>query len=268
MGGGYGYSAPRQDVGIKLTVKPHINDSDQVRMELTEEYSDAGSPTGALGAVPINKRTANTTIIVRDQQTVVIGGLVRETETEGRTKVPVLGDIPVLGVLFRQTKKTTQKTNLLLVLTPHIVRDQTDLRRIFETKMQQRQEFIDRYTMFDETMPWEAPPDYTRTNGFLEHIRQTQLKEEERARLSAELKPRTDKQHEPTKPIPLPSIAGEGGGGGGGSKPSAKGTRKTTPSAQGGDATPAPAAPAADTGGAPKFRIPGGAARTGAGKVE
>ncbi|RLB58555.1 MAG: type II secretion system protein GspD, partial [Deltaproteobacteria bacterium] len=114
LGGGMGFQAPRQDVGIKLKITPHINDSDQVRMELSEEFSDAGSPTGALGAVPINKRTAETTVIVRDQQTVVIGGLVREGQINGSTKVPVLGDIPVLGFLFRQSTKQTQKTNLLL----------------------------------------------------------------------------------------------------------------------------------------------------------
>ncbi len=209
LGGyGMGFSAPRQDVGIKLEITPHINDSDQVRMEIKEEFSDAGSPTGALGAVPINKRTADTTIVVRDQQTVVIGGLVRESHVNGETKVPVLGDIPVLGVLFRQTKTTKQKTNLLLILTPHIVRTQDDLRRIFERKMQQRQEFLDRYFVFGQTTPWEPEQDFGRTNGLVEHIRQTQRKLEERARLAEEMKSKGEKTHEPTTPLPLPSMAG------------------------------------------------------------
>jgi general secretion pathway protein D len=250
-------------VGIKLNITPHINDSDQVRMELKEEFSDAGAAQGALGAVPINKRTASTTIIVRDQQTVVIGGLVRETQTNGETKVPVLGDIPVLGILFRQTRKQTQKTNLLLILTPHIVRDQNDLRRIFEEKMQQRQEFIDRYTVFESTNPWEPPPDYTRTNGLLEHIRQSQLRELERWKVNEEMKPKGPMTHDPTKPIPLPSIAGPSGSSGG---KSSSGGRKTTTGSTApisGEAAP-PAAPApGDTPASPpKFRIPGAAVRS------
>ena len=267
LGGGMGFQAPRQDVGIKLNITPHINDSDQVRMELKEEFSDAGAAQGALGAVPINKRTASTTIIVRDQQTVVIGGLVRETQTNGETKVPVLGDIPVLGILFRQTKKQTQKTNLLLILTPHIVRDQNDLRRIFEEKMQQRQEFIDRYTVFESTNPWEPPPDYTRTNGLLEHIRQSQLRELERWKISEGLKPKGPMSHDPTKPIPLPSIAGSGGSSSGKPSTGRKTTGGTAPIS--GDTVPAPTPPAAEGPvNPPKFRIPGGAVRAPQSNVE
>src|SRR5690606_13511188 len=92
--GGLG-QGQRQDIGTKITVTPYINDSDQVRLELSEEISDLGARDGALGAAAINKRTAKTTLIVRDQQTVVIGGLVRDQFTVGETKVPILGDLPV-----------------------------------------------------------------------------------------------------------------------------------------------------------------------------
>ncbi|MBI4702129.1 MAG: type II secretion system secretin GspD, partial [Deltaproteobacteria bacterium] len=209
-GMGMGFQAPRQDVGIKLKVTPHINDSDQVRFEISEEFSDAGSPTGALGAVPINKRTANTTLVVKDQQTVVIGGLVRESVINGETKVPILGDIPVLGILFRQTQKKTQKTNLLLILTPYIVRDQNDLRAIFERKMQERQEFLDRYFVFSDAIPWEPDQDWARTTGLVERIRQTQIQMRERARLDAALRPEGPKEHEPVEPIDLPSFSASG----------------------------------------------------------
>ncbi|MCU0691895.1 MAG: type II secretion system protein GspD, partial [Polyangiaceae bacterium] len=74
-----GFSAPRQDVGTKIKVVPHINDSSEVRLELTEEISEQGASSGgALGAVSITKRTAQTTVVVGDQQTVVIGGLMRD----------------------------------------------------------------------------------------------------------------------------------------------------------------------------------------------
>jgi general secretion pathway protein D len=238
LGGGMGFNAPRQDVGTKVTVTPHVNDSDQVRLELQEEISEADAPTGALGAVPINKRTASTTLIVRDQQTVVIGGLMRDSITEGETKIPVLGDIPVLGFLFRQSQKTTVKSNLLLVLTPYVIRDQDDLRAIFERKMQERQEFLDRYFVFNEGMDWKPPRDFARANGLVEDIRQQILAQEEKLRLEEEAKPRGPQTHEPGDPIALPSIHGAGG-------------RATTGAAPGavirddgdGPATPPPPAP-------------------------
>ena len=256
-GGGLGFQAPRADVGIKLSITPHINDSDQVRMEISEEFSNPGPAQGALGAVPINKRTADTTVIVRDAQTVVIGGLVREAQVNNITKVPILGDIPVLGMLFQQHTSQTQKNNLLLILTPHIVRDQTDLRRIFERKMQERQEFLDRYFVFDESVPWKAPEDYTRTRGLVEHIRQTQLELEERERLAEALAPRGPKTHERVSPIALPSTA--------------TGAPKAPTGTTGGrvnkPSTPAPAAGAPATtatpgarpdSARPTFRVPGG----------
>jgi general secretion pathway protein D len=122
-----------------------------------------------------------------------------------------LGDIPIIGALFRTTKKTTQKTNLLLVLTPYIIRDQDDLRAIFERKMQERQEFLDRYFVFGDRA-WEAPKDFERANGLVEDIRQSQLQVAERARLEDEAKPKGRRTHEPGQPIAIPSIARAGGG--------------------------------------------------------
>ncbi|WP_437998530.1 type II secretion system secretin GspD [Sorangium sp. So ce185] len=209
--GGLGGQAARQDVGTKIKVIPHVNDSDQVRLELTEEISDAGAPLGALGAIPINKRTASTTLVVRDQQTVVIGGLVRDSMQTRETKIPVLGDIPVLGFLFRQRVKEVAKTNLLLVLTPYVIRDQEDLRAIFERKMQERQEFIDRYFVFSDSAAWEPPRDFSRANGLVEDIRQSILTEEERARLEEEARPRRPQDHTPVEPVGLPTFGGKAG---------------------------------------------------------
>ncbi|WP_437530295.1 type II secretion system secretin GspD [Sorangium sp. So ce726] len=213
LGGLGGGAAARQDVGTKIKVVPHVNDSDQVRLELSEEISDAGAPLeGALGAIPINKRTASTTLVVRDQQTVVIGGLMRDGMTTSETKIPVLGDIPVLGFLFRQRVKTKTKTNLLLVLTPYVIRDQDDLRTIFERKMQERQEFIDRYFVFSESAAWEPPRDFGRANGLLEDIRQSMLAEDERARLEEEARPKGPREHVPVDPVGLPTFGGKATG--------------------------------------------------------
>jgi general secretion pathway protein D len=84
-------------------------------------------------------------------------------------KVPVLGDIPLLGALFRRRERTKQKRNLILFLTPYVVRDQSDLRRIFERKMQERQEFLDRYFVFGD-QEYEPPVDYSRTRGLVLEI--------------------------------------------------------------------------------------------------
>jgi len=259
LGGGLGFQAPRQDVGISLTITPHINDSNQVRMELNEEFSTPGPAQGDLGAVPIDKRSADTTVIVRDQQTIVIGGLMRENQLTSETKVPVLGDIPVLGVLFRRTTRQTQKNNLLLIITPHIVRDQNDLRRIFERKMQERQEFLDRFFVFNDSLPWEPLHDYSRTNGLLEHIRQTQLAIAERERLEKEIAPDGPKTHEPVRPIALPSIAAAPK-----ATPAAK-TKKTSTSRK---SRPSPKKKSSKASKRPQFKVPGGALRNTRGRVE
>jgi general secretion pathway protein D len=250
-GGGLGGGqAARQDVGTKIKVIPHVNESDQVRLELTEEISEAGAPLGDLGAIPINKRTANTTLIVRDQQTVVIGGLMRDAVTHGETKIPILGDIPILGVLFKQTTHKKQKSNLLLILTPYVIRDQDDLRAIFERKMQERQEFLDRYFVFSESAAWQPPRDFSRSNGLLEDIRQSMLVQEEKMRIEQETRPKARKTHEPVQPIPMPTLGGRGGGGGaeeGGPAPGGPGappgTRPKVRVAPGTPATPAPVPP-------------------------
>ncbi|HEY6727307.1 MAG TPA: type II secretion system secretin GspD [Polyangiaceae bacterium] len=228
--GGLGGAAPRADVGNRIKITPHVNESSQVRLELELESSAAGAPQGALGAVPITQRMTTTTLVVKDQQTVVIGGLTREEYVTARTKVPVLGDLPVLGFLFRSSTSKKRKTNLLLVLTPHVVREQGDLRRIFERKMRERQEFLDRYFVF-ATDTWEPPTDYSRANGLVEEIRQAQLEWTENKRLELESKPTDTLEHQPSDPIALPvDVAGAAG----------QPQRAPTPA----PAAPAPAAPA------------------------
>jgi general secretion pathway protein D len=202
---GSGGNGQRQDVGTKLSLTPHINASNQVRIELVEEISEAGDPQGNLGAIPIQKRTASTTLVVRDQQTVIIGGLMRDAEIQADTKIPVLGDIPVLGFLFKQSSKKKQRTNLLLVLTPYIVRDQEDLRAIFERKMQERQEIIDRYVAFSDIRTWTPPKDYRRANGLVEDIRQSMLVEETKRQAEIAAQPAAPKTHAPVAPIARPA---------------------------------------------------------------
>jgi general secretion pathway protein D len=220
FGFGGGFAAPRQDVGTKIKVIPHLNESNEVRLELTEEISEAKEqPVGALGVVPLVKRTAQTTLVVHDQQTVVIGGLMRNRITHSTDKIPLLGDIPVLGALFRSSANAMQKTNLILVLTPYIIREQSDLRTVFERKMQERQEFLDRYFVFDESHEYTPPHDYNRANGLLEDIRQSYLNAAEQEALDILTKPKEVKGHEPGQPLEMPAPHAGGGSGGDGNAP-------------------------------------------------
>ncbi|HET7542526.1 MAG TPA: type II secretion system secretin GspD [Polyangiaceae bacterium] len=233
-----GFAAPRQDVGNKIKLTPHINESNQVRLEIDQESSAPGTTSGTLGAVSIIKRTANTTVVVQDQQTVVIGGLMSDEYTTTRTKVPVLGDLPLLGALFRSSEVQKRKKNLLLVLTPHVIRDQDDLRKIFERKMQERQEFLDRYMVFSGT-DWKPPRDWSRTSGLVEDVRKAYMEIAEQERIEAESKPKETPPREPSDPIELPGdVHGVGVG-------------ATT------SAAPAPAPAGADT--ARRLRVPAGA---------
>jgi general secretion pathway protein D len=211
-----GFAAPRQDVGTKIHLVPHINDSNEIRLEIDEEISEAGDPVGALGVVPINKRTAKTTVVVQDQQTVVIGGLIRNAIRRGTTRVPILGDIPLLGILFRTENRTVERRNLLLFLTPYVIRDQSDLRAIFERKMRERQEFLDRYFVFSESQDYHPVVDYTRTNGLVEEIRQSIRDLREQIEIEGRAVPRPPPPHTISEPIELPTEARSPSGGGAG----------------------------------------------------
>ena len=202
-------------------------------LELTEEISEAKEQTvGALGAVPLVKRTAQTTLIVRDQQTVVIGGLMRNRITHAETKIPLLGDIPVLGALFRKRTNTQEKRNLVLVMTPYIIRNQQDLRTVFERKMQERQEYLDRYFVFSDSSDYKPPKDWSRTNGLIEDIRQSYFALDERKRLDEITKPRELKTHDPQRPLEMPQGTTRSPGGAPG------GATITNPQVAPGGATP------------------------------
>lgn len=201
LAGGLGAGGvARQTVGITLTMTPHINDAGEIRLEIEEEISEAGAPQGTLGVVPIEQRTAKTQVLVRDQETVVIGGLMRDRVTTTETKVPILGDIPILGALFRTESRTTERRNLLLFLTPYIIRTPDDLRSIFERKMQERQEFLDRFFVFGDH-EYTPPFDYSRTRGLvLEIFNELQDLDEERE-LEAELESRPPPEHVARPPL-------------------------------------------------------------------
>jgi general secretion pathway protein D len=203
LGGGFGLGAvPRQDVGTTITITPHLNDSGEIRLAISEEISAAGAPdqTGNLGVRSISRTNAKTEVVVRDQQTVVIGGLMRDEISTSRTKIPILGDIPLLGTLFRTDEKKKIKKNLLLFLTPYILRSPADLRAIYERKMRERQEFIDRYFVFSDS-EYDVPVDYSRTRGLLGEILGELMLQDNDRKLALEAQKKPEIGHYPSEPI-------------------------------------------------------------------
>jgi type II secretory pathway component GspD/PulD (secretin) len=134
FGGGVTTTVTYQDVGVILTVAPHINPDGFVYMDIEPEISQITDSTiqiapGSFAPI-IDRRKASTAVAVRDGETVVIGGLIRTSENEAETKVPFLGDIPGLGLLFRTTIRTKSKIELLIAMTPHVIRTVEDARRL------------------------------------------------------------------------------------------------------------------------------------------
>jgi general secretion pathway protein D len=166
---------PAQDVGTKIKVTPHVNDSDQVRLELVEEISEAGAPQGTLGAIPINKRTAARRSSCAISRRWSSAAWCATPSPRARPRSPSSATSPSSACSSSRRKEDRPKTNLLLILTPYVIRDQDDLRAIFERKMQERQEFLDRYFVFSDLVAWEPPRDFGRANGLVEDIRQAMM---------------------------------------------------------------------------------------------
>jgi general secretion pathway protein D len=136
----------RQDIGIDLKVTPSISEGDTLRLDLYQEITAINNALiGVAGVgdpnqvgVPLSSRKVSNTVVVADGQTVVIGGLISDSYNDTVTKVPWVGDIPVIGQFFKTTSRNLSKQNLLVFLTPHIVREATDLEK--ET-IRKREEF-------------------------------------------------------------------------------------------------------------------------------
>ncbi|MEI6206289.1 MAG: type II secretion system secretin GspD [Desulfuromonadales bacterium] len=120
-------SVERKDIGINLKIKPQISEGDYIRLDINQEISAVKNDKGQAIDLVTTKRSTKTSIIVKDKETVVIGGLIQDTEDDNIQKVPFLGDIPGLGWLFKTKSKTRKKTNLMILLTPRIVKDAADL---------------------------------------------------------------------------------------------------------------------------------------------
>lgn len=137
----------REDIGITLKVKPHIHDGEAIRLEV-EATAESVSTTSVNGSADLitNKRSLKTMILSENEETIVLGGLIRDDVREVQSKVPLLGDIPLLGWLFRSTSTEQVKSNLMVFLRPTIVTEATKAKQLTEEKFDGIWEF----TLSDE----------------------------------------------------------------------------------------------------------------------
>ena len=124
----------REEVGIKLTVKPQINEGNSVILEIKQEVSGVAGPLTGTTDLITNKRTIETTVLVDNNQIIVLGGLVDEDIQEDVQRVPVLGSIPVLGKLFQSSSESKVKKNLMVFLRPKILVDSESVSQISTEK--------------------------------------------------------------------------------------------------------------------------------------
>ncbi len=160
----------RKTVGIKLKVKPQINEGDAVLLEIEQEVSSvaetASSASSSLGAT-FNTRTVNNAVLVSSGATVVVGGLLDHSSRKSSSKVPGLGDIPLVGKLFGANSTNSTKRNLMLFIRPTIIRDNDGFQRVSGNKYRQYQEDEGRAGSARLDLPELAP-----TKGGFQQVRE------------------------------------------------------------------------------------------------
>lgn len=152
----------RQNVELRLKIKPQISEGDNIRLTIEEQTEEIASNDPTLGPTT-SKRTVKTQIVAKDQSTIVMGGMMQERNVRSVTKIPFFGSLPILGALFRDTITTKNKTNLLLFLTPYIIRDEADYRRIYEKKRKEYDLFVEQF--YGRQPAYRVDVDFARKSG-------------------------------------------------------------------------------------------------------
>jgi general secretion pathway protein D len=149
-----------KDVGVILNITPHINEGNFVRLKISQQVTKVTSAANSPTPTTL-KRTTKTTVVVKDNETIVISGLMGDSTEADTYKVPLLGDIPILGWLFKTHSTSREKTNLYVFLTPHIVRTQKDAAALYQEKRETMGEVVEGIIKLDEkkseTKPYRAP---------------------------------------------------------------------------------------------------------------
>lgn len=148
----------RQEVGVRLQITPQINDGDSVRLEILQEVSNIEADIQASDLVT-NKREIQTSVMADNGDIIVLGGLIKEEEVKTKHKVPLLGDIPLLGWLFSSTSYSKEKRNLMIFIKPQILSDRDSLNQLSGQKYQyMRAAQLLNDTSSQRLDPWKTPP--------------------------------------------------------------------------------------------------------------
>ncbi len=148
-----------RDTGVILKVKPQINDSGLVSLDITQEVSDVRQPiTEGIESPVIFTRSAETNLVVRDGQSIILGGLIQENSEFSREGIPLLSDLPILGYLFGYQKETKRRTELIVIITPHVIKTISEADAVmedFNRKLQNLQEILKESESQEESEPPE-----------------------------------------------------------------------------------------------------------------
>jgi general secretion pathway protein D len=127
-----------KDTGVILSITPRINDSGKILLDLEQEVSTvAATTTSGIDSPTIRQRRIKTSVVVKDGEALALGGMIQDSKTVARTQIPILGDIPLVGNAFKHKDNQVNKTELIIVLTPHLMRDFNEARRVTEEYRQE-----------------------------------------------------------------------------------------------------------------------------------
>jgi general secretion pathway protein D len=126
----------RQDIGTSLIITPRINRGDSITLEIKQKTESIAPSVQLASDIITNKREILTKALIKDGQTLVLGGLISDEETEVEEKVPFLGDIPLMGRLFRSTGTDHRKTNLMVFIHPVILKDEEHISQVTQQRYQ------------------------------------------------------------------------------------------------------------------------------------
>ena len=126
-------SVSYRDTGVILAITPRINESGRVLLDIEQEVSSvAANKSSGIDSPTISQRRVKTTVMVSDGESIALGGLIQNNKTKGRTQIPIVGDIPLVGNMFKSKEDTQLKTELIILITPHVMRDVLEARRVTE----------------------------------------------------------------------------------------------------------------------------------------
>ena len=174
----------RQDVGLTLRVRPQVNDSDELLLEIQQEVSSLANSAAVQGSnqsvdLVTHKRSIETAVMIEDGEVLVLGGLIREQVTEISERVPLLGDLPLVGRLFRNDDAAAEKTNLMVFLRPTILRDGAD-RKVTQSRFAEtRAEQIRRNEKGVNLMPQRKEPVLPALKGLMDQTDPIQWESEQ-----------------------------------------------------------------------------------------